>query len=153
SEFIGELTYVPKLCVIQVATTERVELIDPLADIDLTPFWELIADETVEKVVHAGLQDIEPVVRILNRPAANVFDTQIAAGLAGMTYPLSLSKLVYELVGYKLGKGLTFSHWDQRPLSASQLRYAADDVRYLPAARAELARRLERLHHVAYAAE
>lgn len=153
SEFIGELTYVPKLCVIQVATAERVALIDPLAQLDLTPFWELIADESVEKVVHAGLQDIEPVVRFLNRPAANVFDTQIAAGLAGMTYPLSLSKLVYELVGYKLGKGLTFSHWDQRPLSASQLRYAADDVRYLPAARAELGRRLERLGHVAYAAE
>lgn len=153
SEFIGELTYVPKLCVIQVATAQRVALIDPLTDLDLMPFWELIADESVEKIVHAGLQDIEPVVRILNRPAANVFDTQIAAGMAGMTYPLSLSKLIYELVGYKLGKGLTFSHWDQRPLSASQLRYAADDVRYLPAARAELARRLGRLHHTEYAAE
>lgn len=153
SEFIGELTYVPKLCLIQAATAERVALIDPLAEIDLTPFWELIADGSVEKVVHAGLQDIEPVVRILNKPAANVFDTQIAAGMAGMTYPLSLSKLVYELVGYKLGKGLTFSHWDQRPLSSSQLRYAADDVRYLPAARAELARRLERLRHAEYAAE
>jgi ribonuclease D len=153
SEFIGELTYVPKLCLIQVATTERVALIDPLADLDLTPFWELIADGSVEKIVHAGLQDIEPVVRILNKPAARIFDTQIAAGLAGMTYPLSLSKLVYELVGYKLGKGLTFSHWDQRPLSASQLRYGADDVRFLPAAREELKRRLERLKHAKYADE
>lgn len=153
SEFIGELTYVPKLCLVQVATAERVALIDPLAPIDLNPFWELVADDSVEKVVHAGLQDIEPVVRILNKPAANIFDTQIAAGMAGMSYPLSLSKLIYELVGHKLGKGLTFSHWDQRPLSASQLRYAADDVRYLPAARAELGRRLERLDHTKYAAE
>lgn len=153
SEFIGELSYVPKLCLIQVATANRVALIDPLAEIDLLPFWELLADESVEKVVHAGLQDIEPVVRILNKPAANIFDTQISAGMAGMSYPLSLSKLVYELVGYKLGKGLTFSHWDQRPLSTSQLRYAADDVRYLPAARAELGRRLDLLKHAAYAAE
>ena len=63
--------------------------------------------------------------------------------LAGMAYPVSLSKLVNELVGARLGKGLTFSHWDQRPLSAVQMRYAADDVRYLPALRAELGRRIE----------
>src|SRR3954465_15607546 len=57
SEFIGELTYIPKLCLIQVATTTRIALIDPLAGLDLTPFWELLADPTVEKIVHAGEQD------------------------------------------------------------------------------------------------
>ena len=107
-------------------------LIDPLAGIDLRPFWELLCDPSVEKIVHAGQQDIEPVVRHLGRAPANIFDTQIAAGLAGLPYPVSLSKLVNELAGAKLGKGLTFTHWDQRPLSAMQLRYAADDVRYLP---------------------
>jgi ribonuclease D len=55
------------------------------------------------------------------------------------------------MVGAKLGKGLTFTHWDQRPLSASQLRYAADDVRYLPALRAEIGKRLEATGHVAWA--
>src|SRR5829696_4909646 len=44
SEFIGELTYVPNLCLVQVATVERVALIDPLVGLDLKPFWELIAD-------------------------------------------------------------------------------------------------------------
>ncbi|HZL36353.1 MAG TPA: ribonuclease D [Tepidisphaeraceae bacterium] len=153
SEFIGELTYHPQLCVLQVASRNRVALIDPLAQIDLIPFWELLADPAVEKIVHAGDQDIEPVVRHLNRAAANVFDTQIAAGFVGLPYPLSLSKLVAELTGARLGKGLTFSHWDQRPLSAIQLRYAADDVRYLPAAAAELYRRLEALGHTAWAKE
>jgi ribonuclease D len=71
-----------------------------------------------------------------------VFDTQIAAGFVGMAYPVSLAKLVQEVVGAKLGKGLTFTHWDQRPLSAQQLRYAANDVRYLPQTRAEIGRRL-----------
>src|SRR5829696_3282670 len=47
SEFIGELTYVPKLCLVQVATTARVALIDPLAGLDLLPFWELVADGAV----------------------------------------------------------------------------------------------------------
>jgi ribonuclease D len=151
SEFIGELTYFPKLCLIQVASTSRIGLIDPLADMDLTPFWELLADESVEKVVHAGQQDIEPVIRHLGRPAKNFFDTQVAAGLAGLPYPLSLSKLVGATTGTRLGKGLTFTHWDQRPLSEIQLRYAADDVRYLPRVRAELGDRLDRLGHLAWA--
>src|SRR5205823_3010270 len=73
SEFIGELTYVPKLCLVQVATTNRVALIDPLAGVELKPFWEIIADPSVEKIVHAGEQDVEPVIRHLGREAQNVF--------------------------------------------------------------------------------
>lgn len=153
SEFIGELTYHPKLCVLQVASAERVALVDPLAKVNLTPFWELLCDPSVEKIVHAGDQDVEPVVRHLGRAPANFFDTQIAAGFVGLPYPVSLSKLVGELTGARLGKGLTFTHWDQRPLSPMQLRYAADDVRYLPAVRAELGRRLEATGHAAWARE
>ena len=153
SEFIGEMTYFPKLCLIQTATTGRVTLVDPLAGVDLTPFWELVADESVEKVVHAGQQDVEPVWRHIGREARNVFDTQVAAAFVALPYPLSLSKLVAELTGAKLGKGLTFSHWDQRPLSTMQLRYAADDVRYLPLARQELGRRLDASGRAAWAAE
>jgi ribonuclease D len=70
-----------------------------------------------------------------------------------MAYPVSLSKLVKEITGARLGKGLTFTHWDQRPLSNQQLKYAANDVRYLPAIRAELGRRLDELGHVAWAAQ
>jgi ribonuclease D len=151
SEFIGELTYFPKLCLIQVATSKRIGLIDPLAPIDLHAFWELLADESVEKIVHAGQQDIEPVNRNIGRPAKNFFDAQVSAGLAGLPYPLSLSKLVAATTGVKLGKGLTFTHWDQRPLSAIQLRYAADDVRYLPRVRAELGSRLSKLGHLEWA--
>ena len=152
SEFIGELTYVPKLCLIQVATVDRVALIDPLVGLDLDPFWHLLADPAVEKVVHAGQQDVEPVHRHIGLAAANVFDTQVAAGFVGLAYPVSLSKLVMEKVGAKLGKGLTFTHWDQRPLSNMQLRYAADDVRYLLAVRDDLGRQLDALGHAAWAA-
>ena len=153
SEFIGELTYFPQLCLIQTATADRVTLIDPLAGVDLRPFWELVADGSVEKIVHAGQQDIEPVWRHIGREAVNVFDTQVAAGFVALPYPLSLSKLIMELTGAKLGKGLTFSHWDQRPLSPMQLRYAADDVRYLPLARRELGARLDASGRTAWAAE
>jgi ribonuclease D len=153
SEFIGELTYHPRLCLIQVATTEKVSLIDPMDGIDLHPFWELLCDPAVEKIVHAGEQDMEPVVRHLGRQPANILDTQIAAGFVGMAYPVSLSKLVQELTGVKLGKGLTFTDWSQRPLSNVQLRYAADDVRYLPAMAADLKARLAANGHLAWAKE
>ncbi len=147
SEFIGEMTYIPKLCLIQVASVKQVALIDPLAGIDLIPFWELLCEPAVEKIAHAAQQDIEPVIRNIGKPPVNLVDTQIASGFVGLAYPVSLSKLVKELVGVKLGKGLTFTHWDQRPLSAMQLRYAADDVRYLPAAWDAIRRRLEAAGH------
>ncbi len=153
SEFIGELTYIPKLCVIQVASATRLALIDPLVGLDLMPFWELLNDPALEKIVHAGQQDLEPVFRETGKPAVNVFDVQIGAGFIGLGYPLSLSKLVREVTGAQLGKGLTFTHWDQRPLSAMQLRYAADDVRYLPAVRDEMGRRLKTLGHAEWAAD
>lgn len=148
SEFIGELTYVPKLCLVQVATATRIAIIDPLAGVDLKPFWELLCDPAIEKIVHAGEQDVEPVIRILGREPRNVFDTQIAAGFAALPYPLALGKLVMELVGVRLGKGLTFTHWDQRPLSAMQLRYAADDVRYLVAVHEKLTARINERGHM-----
>ena len=153
SEFIGELTYHPRLCLIQVATSSRIGLIDALAGFDINPFWELIADPSLLKVVHAGEQDIEPVHRLIGRPAANIFDTQIAAGFIGLSCPAGLSKLVREMVGVQLGKGCTFTHWDQRPLSPVQLRYAADDVRYLPAVYDVIGRRLDELGHRAWAME
>jgi ribonuclease D len=153
SEFIGELTYFPKICLIQVASSQRVALIDPLADLDLAPLWELMCDPSVEKVLHAGQQDLEPVVRHLGRGPANVIDTQIVAGLAGLPYPVSLSKLAAEVAGARLGKGLTFTHWDQRPLSAMQIRYAADDVRYLPLIRQGIGAKLQELGHTAWACE
>lgn len=153
SEFIGELTYIPRLCLIQVATTENVWLIDPLADINLNGFWDLLSDPAVRKIVHAGQQDIEPVYRRTGRAVANAFDTQVAAGFVRLAYPVSLSKLVMQFTGAKLAKGLTFTHWDQRPLSNMQLRYAADDVRYLLAVYAALEAELASAGHTAWADE
>jgi ribonuclease D len=153
SEFIGELSYHPRLCLIQVATRSRIGLLDTLAELDLRPFWELMADGAVLKIVHASEQDVEPVFRLIGKPAANLFDTQIAAGFAGMTYPCGLSKLVKEVMDVQLPKGFTFTHWDQRPLTPVQLRYAADDVRYLPALHGTIGKRLDELGHRAWAME
>jgi ribonuclease D len=131
SEFMGEQSYSPQLCLIQVATATNLWLIDPQAGLDLKPFWELLADPAVLKISHAGQPDYEPIARHLGRPAANTLDTQIAAGFLGMGHPIGLDKLVLATSGVVLQKAPKFSQWDRRPLTAVQLRYAADDVRYL----------------------
>ena len=132
TEFIGEESYWPRICVVQLATTERVILVDAFAVTDLKPIFELVADPALLTLVHAGTQDLEPVRRLLGREPANTLDVQVAAAFAEMPWPAGLEKLVERFAGHKLSKGHTFTNWDARPLSASQLRYAADDVRYLP---------------------
>lgn len=158
TEFIGETSYHPQLCLIQVATNERVVLIDPVGGgdrpkVDLTPLWELLADAEVCKIVHAGQPDLTPVVRHLDKPPRNIFDTQIAAGFVGMTYPASLHDLISHYMQVKLPKAMTFTRWDQRPLSAHHLRYAADDVRYLPAIHQAIVTQLTERGRTAWAAE
>ncbi len=148
AEFIGEQTFYPRFCVIQVATAARVTLIDALAGLDLLPFWSLLGEPGVECVVHAGKQDLEPVHRHCGARAARVFDTQVAAGFAGLAYPMSLGKLVPELTGAQTGADHKFSAWDRRPLSLTQRAYAANDVRYLLLLREVLLERMRERGHV-----
>jgi ribonuclease D len=145
SEFIGERSYEPLLCLVQAATARRVFIVDPLAGLDLAGLWDLVVCPTVEKIVLAGQQDFGPAVQRTLRPPANIMDLQIAAGFVHVDYPLSLDRLLTEFVGVTLDKGGKFTHWDNRPLSAMQMRYAADDVRYLPAAREAIGKRLSEL--------
>ncbi|MCZ6836642.1 MAG: HRDC domain-containing protein [Planctomycetota bacterium] len=147
TEFIGELSYYPKICLIQLATRERIALVDPLSNVNLDEVWSLVADPDVETLVHAGAQDLEPIARHIGRVPENIFDTQVAAGFCGFSYPLGLGRLIEEILDIKLGKGLTFTHWDHRPLSAVHIRYAADDVRFLPSLAEVLRDRLAQLEH------
>jgi ribonuclease D len=150
TEFIGENTYQPVLCLVQVATAERVELIDPFAlDAEaLSPLWALVGDPQVEKICHAGDQDVEIVWQQSGRVAQNMFDTQIGAGMIGLTYPTALWRAVEHFTGVTLEKAHTFSAWDRRPLSKAQFQYAVDDVRYLPTVHAAMKRRIMELGHL-----
>jgi ribonuclease D len=136
---------------VQLATPTRVAVVDAMADVNLDPVWRLVADERVKKVLHAGQQDLEPVVRHLGVAPANIFDTQVVCGFCALPYPLSLRRLLEATVGVRLPKALTFTSWDERPMSAGHLRYAADDVRYLHAVHADLTDRLRRLGHEPFA--
>lgn len=147
TEFLGERSYVPKLCLVQVATTEFIALVDTITVRDLRPLWDLIADPSIGKVLHAAREDLRLAYygggRVLPQ---SVFDTQVAAGLIGLPmYPLSYARLTEALMGVKLGKGETRSEWDRRPLTPEQIQYARDDVRYLLPMADKLSALLERL--------
>lgn len=134
TEFIGEESFRPRICLVQVSTTSRVALVDPLAGVDPRPIYEVVADPAVRTLVHAGEQDIGAVRDALGGPVANLVDTQIAVSLLGLPWPSSLGTTLEHFAGLRLGKAHTFTEWDRRPLTESQLHYAADDVRYLPMA-------------------
>lgn len=132
TEFIRDETYDAKLCLIQVAACDEVVLIDPLAEIDLSPFWALVTDPKIRTVVHAGKEDFDLCLRMTGKPPRGVFDIQIGAGFVGLGYPTSLSRLVQLVVHRRLSKGQTLTDWLRRPLTPEQLHYAVDDVLYLP---------------------
>lgn len=167
TEFIGEGSYRPKLCLVQIATADRLAVIDVIPEghqpgselrdedlaLNLEPIWRLVANPEVEKVVHAGQPDLEPVVRWIDQPPRSIYDTQIASGLVDTDYPASLRTLADRYLELTLPKALTFTGWDERPLSGAHLRYAADDVRYLLALRAAVGDAVEAAGRTDWAAE
>ena len=151
TEFIGEESFRPKICLVQISTAERVALLDPLAGVDPMPIYELVADNSVLTLVHAGEQDLMAVKQAINGNANHVVDTQIAASLIGLPWPSSLGNTIEHLTGFHIDKAHTFTEWDRRPLSKSQLRYAADDVRYLPLVWSHIKEQLERENRLNWA--
>jgi len=131
TEFVSEHTYRPVLCLVQVAAGEELAVIDAMAVTDMRPFWEAIAEPGHETIVHAGRGEIEFCLQAIGRRPAQLFDVQIAAGLAGGEYPASYSKLISGLLGEPLQKHETRTDWRRRPLSQRQIEYALDDARYL----------------------
>lgn len=144
TEFMRERTYYARLCLVQLASDDEIALVDPLAPgISLAPLYELLADPEVLKVVHAGTQDLEIFYHATGRVPAPVFDTQVAATLAGFPNQVGYGALVSGLAGVDLGKGERFTDWSRRPLDERQIEYAEQDVRYLLTVWRELHRRLD----------
>lgn len=153
TEFMREKTYFARLCLIQIATDEIVAAIDPFAVKDLTPLFELMRDDRTMKVFHAGSQDLEIFYRLMGEVPAPVFDTQVAATLAGMPTQVGYQQLIRSLVGVELDKAHTFTDWARRPLSENQIDYALDDVRYLTKAYRILAETLSKGGRLGWLAE
>jgi ribonuclease D len=153
TEFVGEDTYHPSLCLVQVATPDRLFLIDPLSAGPLDAFWKLIIDPSRQVVVHAGREEVRLCHFWAGQPPGNLFDLQLAAGLVGFQYPIGHGTLVSQLLRIQIAKGETLTEWRERPLTRNQIHYAFDDVRYLLALWRRLHDRLEHLDRLAWADE
>jgi ribonuclease D len=146
TEFIGEKSYYPSLEIIQLyGGSGEALLVDARSVKDLSPLKALLADKSVEKIVHSSSQDIAILVRAVPGFCGPLFDTQVAAAMAGLGEQVSLANLVRDLLGLTIDKAETVSDWSARPLRAAQLEYAARDVLHLHELRVEIARRLEAL--------
>lgn len=143
TEFMRERTYWARLCLIQVGNADTSAIIDPLVLDDLSPLWGIMRDPASLKVLHAGQQDLEIMWRLMGDTVRPVFDTQIAATLAGFPQQVGYGAIVKELLGVELDKSDTYTDWAKRPLSKTQVEYALNDVRYLPEVYNKLIERLE----------
>ena len=132
TEFLRESTFWPKLCLIQTAGDGVEAMIDPLAeDLDLKPFFELMVNPDVLKVMHGCRQDIEIFHKEAGIIPAPLFDTQIAAMVCGFGDAVGYENLIKNTTGGKIDKGSRFTDWSLRPLSEAQLTYALADVTHL----------------------
>lgn len=134
TEFVGEDSFVPKLELIQVATETVAAAIDfpaVAASGSLDVFWEIVCNQAVQKVVHAGRQDLDLFAVHAGQIPKPFFDTQIAAAMVGFGPQVAYANLVQRVHGTKLDKAHTLANWSARPLSQDQLAYAIEDVTFL----------------------
>jgi ribonuclease D len=131
TEFVSERRYRPLLCLVQIVVGDRIEILDPLGDLDATPLAEALADPEIEVVLHAGRQDVALLKRSWNTEVTSIFDTQVAAGFAGYGAQSGYDSLVRSLLGVSAKGAEGFSRWDRRPLTPEQIEYARADVEHL----------------------
>lgn len=156
TEFVGEDSFVPRLELIQVAGDGLASILDFPA-LSGTPqmecFWEVLGDQRIEKVLHAGRQDLEIFHAHAGRLPSRVFDTQPAAAMVGYGTQVAYANLVHRILGIKLEKSSTLTNWSQRPLTDEQLHYALEDVQYLLPVSEHLKKRLAALGRMEWLSE
>lgn len=134
-EFMTESRYVAELSLVQVGWGDpeapEVRAIDPLK-VDARPIAELVGDPTVETVIHSAQADLALVGAVFGIRGRGIVDTQIAAAFLGMGDQIGYAALVERMAGVYIDKGSQFTEWSRRPLTDEQVKYALDDVRYLP---------------------
>ncbi|MDX6522268.1 MAG: ribonuclease [Gaiellales bacterium] len=153
TEFLWERTYAPVLCLVQIATPQRLAVIDPLMGAPLDAIAALVADPSVRKAMHAPSGDLTGFMLHFGTGAAALFDAQLAAGFAGYGGSLSLERMLDQAIGVRLKHAEGFTDWTKRPLTDQQVAYAADDVRHLLEAMDALELRLLELGRDRWAAE
>ncbi|NIN10425.1 MAG: ribonuclease D [Gemmatimonadales bacterium] len=144
--------YVDRVYLVQLSSDDETALVDPLAITDLGPLAKLLADRAIEIVFHDADYDLRILDRDYGFRATNLFDTRIAAQLAGEP-SVGLRSILEKYFRVRLDKKYQRADWSRRPLTPEMIAYASDDTRYLPALRDKLATRLTELGRLEWALE
>ena len=131
TEFMRVDTFYPIAALLQIGDGSKAWLIDPLLINDWRPLSALLENPDVIKVVHACSEDLEVLLRLTGSLPVPLFDTQLAAAYLNIGFSMGYSRLVQEVLNIDLPKGETRSDWLQRPLSETQISYAAEDAVHL----------------------
>ena len=131
TEFVRTNTFYPKIGLLQIADHSKCYLVDPLSIQDWSCFTNLLANPGCTFVIHSCGEDLNLLNTTLGQIPLRIFDTQIAAAFLGLGYSISYQALVAKLFSIDLPKDETRSDWLNRPLSETQLLYAANDACYL----------------------
>jgi len=145
TEFVWRCTYRPQLGIVQAGGRDFCCAVDCLTGLSAASLKVLLEDASVEKILHDARQDLVHLHHWTGAWPKRVFDTQLAAGFAGFAGGIGLQKLLFDVCDIGLAKTETCTDWTQRPLSDAQVRYALDDVRYLPSLRDALVARMDEL--------
>lgn len=131
TEFIRTRTFYPKLGLIQLYDGEALSLIDPMTIKCFDPFIELLADLNVIKILHACKEDLEIFHHYFKQLPIPLIDTQVISQFLGLGHSIGFASLISHYFQLDLDKGASRTDWLARPLSDTQLCYAAADVWYL----------------------
>lgn len=131
TEFVRTRTLYPKLGLLQVFDGKQLALIDPIAIDDLSPFWQLLTNENIVKVLHACSEDLEVFLTSANCKPVNLIDSQIMMSFLGHGLSMGYAAMVEHYTGVALDKSESRTDWTKRPLTQKQLDYASADVDYL----------------------
>ena len=150
----GFYHYPERVCLVQLAASEDIYLLDTIALDEVTPLGELLADDNVEKVFHSADYDIRSLDRDWRFRVRNLFDTSIAAAFVG-SEKLGLAAVLKEYLNVDVikDKRLQRANWTRRPISRELVQYAAEDVRHLDRLREVLYQKLDDLGRVEWARE
>jgi len=131
TEFKRTDTFFPILCLIQIATDEILEIIDPTSINNFEPLISLLKDNRITWIFHSVRQDLELIFNEFGLLPKKIFDTQIAANFLDFDYQISYQSIIEKVCNVTLEKKYTRIDWSKRPLPHGAIDYAIDDVRYL----------------------
>lgn len=131
TEFVRTRTLYPRLGLLQISDGNELALIDPITIDDLSPFWQLMENEAITKVLHACSEDLEVFLTAGNCRPKNLIDSQVMMTFLGHGLSLGYAAMVKHFLDIELDKSESRTDWTKRPLTEKQLKYAEADVEYL----------------------